>query len=89
MDKNQLKKEAYEFDFNPVDSKCTCKVCTNYSRSYLRHLYKAKEILFAMLATYHNLYFLQNLIQNARIAIENNSFISFKKKFLQDYGEEN
>jgi len=82
-----LKKERNEFDFNPIDSECSCKVCREYSRSYLRHLYKTGEILSSMLATYHNLYFLKELVENARKAIIENNFTDFKKIFLLRYTE--
>ena len=55
-----IKKEMYTKDFGPIDPECNCKVCKNYSRAYLRHLYKNNEILSSMLASYHNLYFLNN-----------------------------
>ncbi|HOJ98193.1 MAG TPA: tRNA guanosine(34) transglycosylase Tgt [Termitinemataceae bacterium] len=80
-----IKREQYERDFSPLDPQCTCKVCRAYSRSYLRHLYKTKEILYAMLASYHNLFFLQNLVGEARKAIEEDRFIPFKKEFLSQY----
>ncbi|MEJ5188326.1 tRNA guanosine(34) transglycosylase Tgt [Treponema sp. J25] len=80
-----IKREQYERDFSPLDPQCTCKVCRAYSRSYLRHLYKTKEILYAMLASYHNLFFLQNLVGEARKAIEEDRFILFKKEFLSQY----
>ncbi|HZK20094.1 MAG TPA: tRNA guanosine(34) transglycosylase Tgt, partial [Treponemataceae bacterium] len=56
-----IKRAQYERDFSPVDSECHCKVCTEYSRAYLRHLFKNNEILSSMLASYHNLYFLHNM----------------------------
>jgi len=82
-----LKKERNEFDFGPIDSECSCKVCREYSRSYLRHLYKTGEILSSMLATYHNLFFLKEMVENARNAIIENNFIQFKKAFLMHYSE--
>jgi len=80
-----IKKEKYEFDFNPIDSECTCKVCRNYSRSYMRHLYRTGEILSSILASYHNLYFLHNLVHSARQAINENRYVSFKNEFLASY----
>jgi queuine tRNA-ribosyltransferase len=58
-----------------------------YSRAYLRHLFKTGEILFSILASYHNLYFINELVKNARRAIENNSFLEFKREFLYHYRE--
>ena len=80
-----LKKEANRLDTDPIDSGCSCSVCTRYSRSYLRHLFKTKEILAAMLATYHNLYFIHQLILSIRKAISNDSFKAFKSQFLDTY----
>ncbi len=80
-----LKKAEHQFDHNPIDSECSCKVCREYSRSYLRHLFKTEEILCSMLASYHNLYFLHNLVKEARNAIEQDIFLDFKKSFLSKY----
>jgi queuine tRNA-ribosyltransferase len=84
-----LKKAEHQFDHAPIDDTCSCKVCREYSRSYLRHLFKTQEILCSMLASYHNLYFLHNLVKDARIAIENDRFADFKKAFLADYQKSN
>ncbi|MDR2795497.1 MAG: tRNA guanosine(34) transglycosylase Tgt [Spirochaetaceae bacterium] len=80
-----LKKQNYAFDLSPIDSKCGCKVCKNYSRSYMRHLFRSEEILFSMLVSYHNLYFLHSLIKNARLAIESDCFAKYKQEFLKNY----
>lgn len=80
-----IKRAEYERDFSPIDPECNCQVCRQYSRAYMRHLYKNDEILSSMLASYHNLYFLHDLVKNARVAIENNQFSSFKKSFLSRY----
>ncbi|MCI6799791.1 MAG: tRNA guanosine(34) transglycosylase Tgt [Spirochaetia bacterium] len=77
-----IKQERFAHDFSPVDNECNCKVCRNYSRSYLRHLFKSQEILSSMLASYHNLYFLNNLVKEARDAINNDRFEEYKKLFL-------
>ncbi|MCA1949964.1 MAG: tRNA guanosine(34) transglycosylase Tgt [Treponema sp.] len=80
-----IKKEKYEYDFNPIDPECTCKVCHNYSRSYMRHLYRTGEILSSILASYHNLYFLHDLVKKARQAINEDRYDQFKKEFLSSY----
>ena len=80
-----IKKEMYTKDFGPIDPECNCKVCKNYSRAYLRHLYKNNEILSSMLASYHNLYFLNNMIKEVREAIEKDDFVNYKKNFLNRY----
>jgi queuine tRNA-ribosyltransferase len=77
-----LKKAENRLDFRPIDEECGCKVCREYSRAYLRHLFKSKEILCSMLASYHNLYFLHDLVRNAGKAIDGDRFVSFKKEFL-------
>jgi queuine tRNA-ribosyltransferase len=82
-----LKKLDNKFDQSPLDASCACKVCRAYSRSYLRHLFKAREILCSMLASYHNLYFLHDLVKNARTAIEEGRFSTFKADFLRNYTE--
>ena len=83
-----LKKAENRLDFSPIDEECGCKVCRSYSRAYLRHLFKTREILCSILASYHNLYFLNNLVRKARKAIAENRFLEFKKDFLTRYGEE-
>ncbi|MGF7108193.1 tRNA guanosine(34) transglycosylase Tgt [Treponema pedis] len=80
-----IKRKEYEFDFGPIDKKCNCKVCREYSRSYLRHLFRTKEILYSMLATYHNLFFLHNMVCDIRKAIENDSFDEYYHNFLKNY----
>lgn len=80
-----IKKAENRLDFRPIDETCGCKVCRRYSRAYLRHLFKTQEILCSMLASYHNLYFLHALVRDARQAIEEDRFSSFKKEFLAQY----
>ena len=80
-----IKKEIFTHDFSPIDKECNCKVCRTYSRSYMRHLYKNNEILSSMLASYHNLYFLNNMILEVRNAIENGTFAEYKRAFLSRY----
>jgi tRNA-guanine transglycosylase, queuosine-34-forming len=85
-----IKKARYERDFGPLDPACGCRVCRSHSRAYLRHLYKCEEILYAMLATYHNLYFLDDLVRRIRVSIRSGEFAAFKRDFLAEYssGEE-
>lgn len=80
-----VKNASYAEDDRPLDEGCGCYVCKNYTRGYIRHLFKADEILGARLATYHNLYFLLHMMKNARKAILENRFVQFKDKFLEDY----
>ncbi len=83
--KLSIKQERFIHDFSPIDSECQCKVCQSYSRSYLRHLFKEQEILSAMLASYHNLYFLHNMMREIRNAIEADRFEEYRTKFLSRY----
>ena len=83
--KLSIKQERFIHDFGPVDSECNCKVCRNYSRSYLRHPFKEQEILSSMLASYHNLYFLHNMMKEIRLAIEENRFEKYRTDFLKRY----
>ena len=80
-----LKKAENASDFSPIDKECGCKVCKEYSRAYLRHLFKTKEILCSMLASYHNLYFINELIIGCRNAINEKRFLEYKKQFLSRY----
>ncbi len=69
--KMNLINAKYKNDFKPIDESCKCSVCQNYSRSYLTHLFKAKEMLGATLASVHNLYYLINLVKSERGKILN------------------
>ncbi len=69
-------------DDSPLDPECTCPTCTNYTRGYLRHLFKAGEILGMRLLAIHNIHFYLHLMRQIREAIENESFTAFKKEFL-------
>ncbi|HTX74071.1 MAG TPA: tRNA guanosine(34) transglycosylase Tgt [Rectinemataceae bacterium] len=80
-----IKKAQFERDYGPPDPRCSCKVCRTHTRAYLRHLYKSREILYAMLATYHNLYFLHELVRKIRLSIEEDNFTAFKRSFLESY----
>ncbi len=80
-----IKKKEYEYDFGPIDPSCSCKVCRNYSRAYLRHLFRCKEILYSMLATYHNLAFLHRMVAEIRVAITEDRFSEYYRRFLKDY----
>ncbi|MGL4394579.1 MAG: tRNA guanosine(34) transglycosylase Tgt [Brevinema sp.] len=80
-----LKNKQYEFDTNPIDAECTCYACQNYDRAYIRHLLRADEVLGGRLVSIHNLFFLIELTQNARQAILEGRFKSFKNDFLFRY----
>ena len=80
-----VKNLSYAEDDRPLDDGCDCYVCRNYSRGYIRHLLKAGEMLGQRLTTYHNLYFLVNLMKDARKAILEDRFKEFKDEFLKNY----
>ena len=73
----------YELDENPIEEGCGCPTCRNFSRAYIRHLLKAKEMLGMRLCVLHNLYFYNNLVKDAREAILNGNYSCFKKKMLE------
>ena len=76
-----IKGAAYAEDNGPLDPECDCYVCRNYSRAYLRHLYRAGEILSSRLNTYHNLYYYLSLMAKARTAIAEGRFAAFRREF--------
>ena len=78
-----IKSAKYTLDENPIDSECGCMVCRNYTRAYLRHLYRAKELSYFRLATIHNLYYYLDLMRQAREAIIANRFEEFKREFYR------
>lgn len=77
-----LRQSRFVSDKKPIDSKCSCYTCANFSRGYLRHLYMAGEILYHQLATYHNVYFITNLVKTIREAIKENKFRKLKGAIL-------
>jgi len=79
-----IKAKIYEEHAGPLDPECGCYVCRNYSRAYLRHLYRAGEILASNLNSYHNLYYYLDLMKKMREAIQNDSFTEFRRKFLKN-----
>jgi len=83
-----LRNEKYKLDTKPIDPACICTTCSKHTRSYLRHLFKSKEILAAILTTRHNLFFIQDLIKKIRDAIDSFCFLDFKKQFLNKYNSE-
>lgn len=75
-------------DFRPLDVECSCYACRNYTRAYIRHLFKADEILGLRLTTIHNLHFLLNLMKEIRAAIAGDSLPEFRDRFFAKYGYE-
>jgi len=82
-----LKNEKFEKDPLPIEPGCTCPACQNYSRAYIRHLFKAKEMLAMRLCVLHNLNFYNRLTQNIRKAIEEGRYKEFKEEKLIAYSK--
>ena len=72
----------YERDLSPIDDSCGCPTCKSFSRAYIRHLFKSKEMLAMRLCVMHNLYFYNNLMDRIRDSIENDEFDLFKDKYV-------
>lgn len=85
--KINIKNNKYSRDFGPLDDACSCQTCTRYTKAYIKHLYKSREILAAMLLSVHNLHFMLELVKKCREAIEKGSFCSFRKEFKSVYQE--
>lgn len=84
--KVQVKNQKYVNMKEPLDPECNCFVCKKYSAAYLNHLVKSEEILGMRLITYHNLYFLKNLMHDIREAIQNDRLLDFKNEFFKKFG---
>jgi queuine tRNA-ribosyltransferase len=81
-----LNNNKYETDMRPIDENCDCPVCKQYSRAYIRHLIKSKEMLSHRLCVLHNLYFYNKLMADIREALEQDRFAEFKKEKEIIYG---
>ena len=82
-----LNNNKYLYDERPIDPNCDCEVCRNYTRAYIRHLFKARELLAMRLCVLHNLYFYNNLMEQIRTHIENGTFAEFKRKNVDILGK--
>lgn len=78
-----IKNEKYLRDEQPIDSKCDCPVCKRYSRAYVRHLFKANEMLAMRFAVMHNLYFYNKLMEKIRMSLDNDNFEQFRSKYTK------
>ncbi|MBT3205332.1 MAG: tRNA guanosine(34) transglycosylase Tgt [Gammaproteobacteria bacterium] len=79
----KIRNSRYATDTRPLDENCGCYTCKNYSRAYLRHLDKCREILGSRLNTIHNLYYFQDLMKKIRTSIEQNNFEAFAESFYE------
>lgn len=80
-----MKNKQYERDFRPIEESCGCYTCRNYTRAYIRHLYKSEELLAFRLVTIHNLYFLLQFMRDMREAIVQGNFSEFREHFMEHY----
>ncbi|HSJ36948.1 MAG TPA: tRNA guanosine(34) transglycosylase Tgt [Planococcus sp. (in: firmicutes)] len=81
-----IKNAAFKRDFNPIDEKCDCYTCKNYTRAYVHHLIRAEETFGIRLTSYHNLQFLLNLMKQVRQAIREDRLGDFREEFFEAYG---
>jgi queuine tRNA-ribosyltransferase len=81
-----LMNRQYEKDFSPLDRGCSCEVCRNYTRSYVRHLVKQHEISGLRLVSYHNVYFYVQLMRDIRAAIDEGRYAEFQQDFYARFG---
>ncbi|MCR5426480.1 MAG: tRNA guanosine(34) transglycosylase Tgt [Lachnospiraceae bacterium] len=79
----------YEKDMRPIEEGCGCPACRRYSRAYIHHLHKAKEMLGLRLCVLHNLYFYNHMMEDIRLALDEGRFAAFKKKMLEDLAGQN
>lgn len=84
--KRVMKNARYFEDFLPLDPNCDCRVCKTFSRAYIRHLIKADEVLGIRLTTYHNVYFMLDLMKKIRQSLEEGRFLQYKQEFYERYG---
>ena len=77
-----INNEKYRNDLSPIEEGCNCPTCQHFSKAYLRHLFKAKEMLAMRLAVMHNLYFYNMLLKEIRDSLDNGTFNDFKNKFV-------
>lgn len=78
-----IKNEKYMRDEQPIDPECDCPVCKRYSRAYVRHLFKANEMLAMRFAVMHNLYFYNKLMEKIRMSLDNDNFELFRSKYTK------
>lgn len=83
--KINITNEKFKNDFTSIEKDCSCYTCKNYTRAYVAHLFRAKEMEAATLATIHNIYFINKLVADMRQSILDNRFFEFKDEFLRTY----
>ena len=83
--KINLKNAKFKEDFTPIESECDCYACKHYTKAYIRHLIVANETFGQRLLSIHNLRFLIKLVEDIRIAIDKDAFLSYKENFIKEY----
>lgn len=83
--KINLRNAKYKMDFSPIDEKCDCYTCKNFTKAYVKHLLTAGEVNAGRLLSIHNIRFLIKLTEDIRESIKNDNFIEFKENFIQKY----
>lgn len=81
-----IRDAKYSQEYTPIDENCDCYVCKNFSRAYVRHLFKAGEMLGLRLATWHNLRFLIKLMEDVRQAIREDRLLDFRREAFERLG---
>ena len=76
-----IRNERYARDEQPIDTNCSCPVCRNYSRAYIRHLFQSKEMLSMRLAVSHNLYFYNHMMDEIRASLDNGTFDLYRMRY--------
>lgn len=89
LGKLNLMNNKYELDERPISEECDCPTCKTYSRAYIRHLFKAKEMLAMRLCVLHNLYYFNNMMNEIRMALREGNFKQYKQKKLEGFKQEN
>ena len=80
--KVDITKKEFSQETKPIDAQCTCYTCQNFSRAYLHHLFRDRELLAYRLTTIHNLHFVQTLVENIRLQIQKGTLPEFKRQFF-------
>ena len=84
-----IKASRYSEDNSPLDERCTCYTCRNFSRAYIRHLFNAGEALAGRLVSYHNIHFYIDLMSKIRVHIEKGNYENFKKRITKNFNFRN
>lgn len=85
MGKINIRNAEFREDFSPLDPQCKCPTCKGYTKAYLNHLVRAQESLYLSLLSLHNIYFMINLMEKIRKALESDAFLEAKKEFFEKY----